>query len=103
MMIIEPEQSAGARRSRCRFMYSVEVARQAAHLESTLHAADIAPRVRHVVSDFEARFGAADVRPFLKLLCQALEVRGSRDAEIAVRREMERLRARSLRLVREAT
>ncbi|CAM2140614.1 protein of unknown function [Pararobbsia alpina] len=99
----EPEQKPGSRRYRCRVTYSLEVARQAAHLESTLHTADIGPRVRRVVSDFEAQFGAADVRPFLRLLCQALEVRGSRDAEVAVRREMERLRAREMRVVRDGS
>lgn len=100
-MTFDPEQTAGNRRHRCRFTYSLEVARQAAHLESTLHTSDIAARVRSVVSDFEARFGSDDVRPFLRLLAQALALRGSRDAELAVRREMERLRTRSLRLVRE--
>ncbi len=99
-MIPDSTQNAVSRRDRCRLMYRVEVARQAAHLESTLHASDIPPRVRRLVTEFEARFGAADVRPFLHLLCQALELRGNRDAELAVRREMERLRAKSMRLVR---
>ncbi|WP_175105497.1 hypothetical protein [Pararobbsia alpina] len=83
-------QYGGSERNRCRVTYSMEVARQAAHIESTLHVEDMSARVRNVVSEFEAQFGADDVRPFLQLLCRALEARGSSEAERVVRRELGR-------------
>jgi hypothetical protein len=83
-------QYAGSERDRCRVTYCMEVARQAAYIESTLHVEDMSARVHLIVSEFEARFGANDVRPFLRLLCRALEARGSSEAERMVRRELAR-------------
>lgn len=76
--------------NQCNLMYRADIARQTAHLLSTLSDHDLPSRVQEIASSFEARFGVRDMVAFLELLGQSLEIRGGTQAALTVRGEVSR-------------